>query len=76
MEDFNQEGHFARHGGVHFSPNVPAEQINQFVKDLPEHQRDSFYEVLKQLSQEGLITLHNDGLFADGEGNIGGSEEC
>ncbi|RAL23372.1 hypothetical protein [Thermoflavimicrobium daqui] len=67
---------FARHGGVHFTPNVTAKEINRFVDNLPEEKRESMFEVLQELSNAGLITLYNDGVFADGEGKIGGSNEC
>ncbi|SFS36488.1 hypothetical protein [Marininema halotolerans] len=73
---FTSDDHFARHGGVHFSPNASAEEINQFVNEMPVDQRDSFYEVIKSLSDQGLITLHNDGILADGEGQVGGSNDC
>jgi hypothetical protein len=32
--------------------------------------------VLSELKAAGLISIANDGLFADGEGKIGGSDEC
>ncbi|MCS1352646.1 hypothetical protein [Mechercharimyces sp. CAU 1602] len=68
--------HFARHGGVHFTANVSADQINQFVNDLPSEKRNSLYEVMKHLDEAGLISLYNDGLLADGDGEVGGSQEC
>lgn len=71
-----QREHFARHGGVHFSSLVPAEEINRFVGRLPAGKRESMFEVLQELNRAGLITIHNDGLFTDGDGNIGGSDEC
>jgi hypothetical protein len=67
---------YANHGGVHFTQNVPAAQINNFVRELPGEKRDSLFEVLGELEQAGLITLHNDGQFADGSGHIGGTEGC
>ena len=72
----NQQDHFARHGGVHFSNNVPPEEINQFVGQLPAGKRESLFEVLQELRNSGLITIHNDHVFTDGEGKIGGSDEC
>lgn len=72
----NNQDHFARHGGVHFSNNVSPEQINEFIRQLPAGKRDSLFEVLQELQDSGLITIHNDHVFTDGEGNIGGSEEC
>ncbi len=68
--------HFARHGGVHFTPNVPPEEINRFVNRLPEEKRDSMFHVMEELSKAGLITIHNDGILADGTGKIGGSDDC
>lgn len=72
----NHYEHFARHGGVHFENLVPPEEINKFVDSLPEERRESMYEVMKELEQAGLIRIIHDGLWADGEGNVGGSEEC
>jgi hypothetical protein len=75
-QDKNND-HFARHGGVHFHNNVPPEEINLFIRDqLPEERKESIFEVLNELSQAGLITIINDHVFTDGEGNIGGSEDC
>jgi hypothetical protein len=34
------------------------------------------FQVMKELEAAGLITVYNDGLLADGEGKIGGSDEC
>ncbi|HEY8341842.1 MAG TPA: hypothetical protein VIK75_02375 [Calditerricola sp.] len=68
--------HFARFGGVHFRNNVPPEEINRFVRELPEEKRASMFAVLSELERAGLITVLNDGVFADGSGKIGGSDEC
>jgi len=68
--------HFARHGGVHFENIKTPEEINEFVRNLPAGKRDSMFEVLQELSQNGYITILNDHVFADGEGNIGGSDDC
>ncbi|MDR6225413.1 hypothetical protein [Desmospora profundinema] len=76
MSAHEQEEHYARHGGVHFTPRVSPEKINRFVNQLPEERRDSFYEVIKALQEANLITVHNDGIFTDGEGEVGGSDEC
>jgi hypothetical protein len=67
---------FARHGGIHFTAKVPEEEINRFVNQLPEHKCESMFTVMKELEKVGYITLHNDGVFADGEGQLGGSSEC
>lgn len=67
---------FARHGGVHFSLNVPETELNQYVSEMSEKQRESMYNLMKELEQAGYITIANDGVFADGEGEIGGSKGC
>ncbi|MFC7440127.1 hypothetical protein [Laceyella putida] len=72
----NIQEHFARHGGTHFRANVSEQEINAYVRSLPEEKRESMYEVMKELAAAGKITLLNDGVLADGEGRIGGSTEC
>lgn len=71
-----KQDHFARHGGVHYIRHVPDHQINQYVNQLPEEKRASMYEVMKELENKGWISIVNDGVFADGEGEIGGSNDC
>jgi hypothetical protein len=68
--------HYARHGGVHFHNNVPAEEINVFVRELPADKKDSLFEVMTELEHAGLITVVNDHVFTDGEGKLGGSNDC
>lgn len=70
------ESKYAKHGGVHFLQKAKAQEINEFVKKLPEDRRDNLFEVLEELDQAGLISLVNDHEFADGEGKMGGSAEC
>jgi hypothetical protein len=72
----NNHEHFARHGGTHFRANVSEQEINEFVRSLPEGKKESMYEVMQELAAAGKITLLNDGEFADGEGRVGGSNEC
>jgi hypothetical protein len=76
MRDFNSVDLFAKHGGVHYRTNVPKQQINLYVRSLPEHKRQSMFQVMKELESAGMITIYNDGLFADGEGEVGGSQDC
>jgi hypothetical protein len=76
MAESRNSGHFARHGGVHFIPLVPPEEINRFVDSLPEEKRDNMYEMMKELVAAGMISIPNDGVWKDGEGNTGGSQEC
>lgn len=49
-----------QYGGVKFWNNVPPEEINRFVRDLPPEKKDSLFEVAQILDQEGLITLDRD----------------
>lgn len=46
-----------KYGGVRFVNNASPKEINNFVRNLPEHQKDSLFEVVRLLDQEGLITL-------------------
>lgn len=46
-----------KYGGASFTNNVPAEDINNFVKMLPAEKRDSLFEVIKELEAHGLITV-------------------
>ena len=48
---------FIKYGGIHFTNNVPPEEINIFVKNLPTEQKDSLFKVVKELETAGLITL-------------------
>lgn len=76
MKDGKELDFFAKHGGVHFTLHVPEEKLNQYVRNLPPQKRESMYTVMKELEAAGYITILNDGLFADGEGNLGGSNDC
>lgn len=50
---------FLKYGGVKFRANVPAEEINRFVRELPEARRASLREVARALADAGLITLEH-----------------
>jgi hypothetical protein len=67
---------YSKHGGVHFLKKASPEEINSFVSQLPDAKRNSLFDVLGELDQAGLISIVNDGKFADGEGELEGSEEC
>ncbi|MBL0385324.1 hypothetical protein JJB07_01580 [Tumebacillus sp. ITR2] len=67
---------YANHGGVHFTQNVPADQINNFVRELPSDKRDNLFEVLGELETAGMIKITNDGRFADGSGKLSGTAGC
>lgn len=70
------ESLYSKHGGVHFKKKSSAEEINNFVAQLPEEKRGSLFEVLGELDRAGMISIVNDGEFADGEGKLSGSDEC
>lgn len=44
-------------GGVVFQNNVDPEEINKFVRELPQEKKDSIFEVIKELDAQGLITV-------------------
>lgn len=68
--------HFAKHGGVQFALNVPETELTEYVNAMPKGQRQSMYNVMKELERAGMITILSTGVFADGQGNIGGSTGC
>ncbi|MBO8172067.1 MAG: hypothetical protein H0Z33_09255 [Bacillaceae bacterium] len=72
----DQHDLFARHGGVHFTNHASPDEINLFISRLPAGKRESLFEVLSELNKEGLITIYNDHVWTDGEGKLGGSDEC
>ncbi|GLG01977.1 hypothetical protein Alches_20180 [Alicyclobacillus hesperidum subsp. aegles] len=61
---------YAKYGGVHFVQLAPGQDINKFVRSLPEAKRDSLFEVLHELDQAGLIAIQNDHQILDHEGEI------
>lgn len=50
---------YIKYGGVRFSYKAPPSRIDAFVRQLPAHQRESLFEVVKRLEQEGLIQIHH-----------------
>lgn len=61
---------FAKHGGVHFTQLASTREINEFVRDLPQDQRDSIFEVMHELHRSGYIRINNDGAWIDPDGEI------
>lgn len=51
---------YAKYGGVHFMQMAPVQDINKFVRELPDEKRDSLFEVLHELNEAGLIEIQND----------------
>ncbi|QDX91684.1 hypothetical protein JNUCC42_17225 [Brevibacterium sp. JNUCC-42] len=70
----NQNDHFVKHGGVHFRNNVTPQEINNYIRKMPAGKRESLFEVLDHLEEDGLITVYNDHVFTDGNGVIGGEQ--
>ncbi len=58
----------SKHGGVHFTQIGQAEEINNFVKSLPDEKRDSLFEVMQELHNQGLIRIENDEEWMDPSG--------
>ncbi|MCK8824077.1 hypothetical protein [Fuchsiella alkaliacetigena] len=46
---------------------VPIEEINDFILNLPEDKRDSWAEVTEILKEEGLISMEDDFSTIDDE---------
>lgn len=61
---------YAKYGGVHFVQLAPAQDINKFVRSLPEEKRDSLFEVLQELHNAGLIEVQQDHQILDAHGEI------
>jgi hypothetical protein len=61
---------WAKYGGVHFTQLAPAREINAFVDSLPEEDRESMFEVMKRLHQNGYIRIENDEQFVDADFEI------
>ncbi|MDS1029841.1 hypothetical protein RDV78_04895 [Bacillota bacterium LX-D] len=51
---------YLKYGGIKFKNNVPPKEINEFVARLPEEKRGSLYQVAKELTDHGLITLEGE----------------
>lgn len=49
-------------GGVKFENNVSPSEINEFVKNLPDSERQSLFKVIKRLEENGLITVDDSDL--------------
>jgi len=60
----------AKYGGVHFTQLAHTREINDFVKSLPDDKRDSLFEVLTELNNQGFIRIENDANWMDHEGEM------
>jgi hypothetical protein len=60
----------SKYGGVHFTQLKHAREINDFVRTLPESKRDSLFEVMQELDNQGYIRIENDSHWTDHEGEV------
>lgn len=54
-------------GGMKVRNEVPVEEINDFILNLPENKRDSWSEVVQILEDEDMITMEGDFSTIDDE---------
>lgn len=50
---------FLKYGGVRFRAKAAPEEINRFVRGLPEERRRSLHEVARALRDAGLIEVED-----------------
>jgi hypothetical protein len=62
--------HYLRFGGAKFTNNVPPEEINRFVGNLPPKDRESMAKVVDILEREGLIMLDRHEISSADEGFV------
>ena len=48
--------YFVKYGGTAFQNNVAPEHIHDFVRQLPYEEKQSVYEVINRLENQGLIS--------------------
>ncbi len=48
---------YIKYGGMRFLRNSPTEEINRFVRELPQEDRESLAIVVRKLEEAGLITV-------------------
>lgn len=58
---FKQRVRTIKYGGIKYINNVPTDEINKYVSELPEKKRSSIAEVTQLLKDEGLISLIDEG---------------
>jgi hypothetical protein len=54
---YKQKVSTIKYGGIKYINNVPLEEINKFVEELPEEKRESMAEVTQILKEKGMISL-------------------
>lgn len=64
---FKQIEQHMKFGGMKVRNEVPVEEINDFILNLPENRRDSWSEVVQILEDEGMITMKGDFSTIDDE---------
>ena len=58
---------YIKYGGIKFEQNASAKEINRFVRNLPEAQRESLFETSQALDEAGLIHMLNQVTTIDDE---------
>lgn len=48
---------YLKFGGVKFRPLVKPSEINRYVRELSRNQKDSMFEVAKELQSKGMIEI-------------------
>jgi hypothetical protein len=51
------EHQYIKYGGMRFFRNAEPEEINRFVRELPNKERESMAMVVRRLEEAGLISL-------------------
>ncbi|ADL11842.1 hypothetical protein [Acetohalobium arabaticum] len=64
---FKQIEQHMKFGGMKVRNEVPVEEINDFILNLPENKRDSWSEVVQILEDEDMITMEGDFSTIDDE---------
>lgn len=50
---------YLKFGGMKFTQQASNKEINSFVRELSGEQKQSLFQVAKELDEENLIELHN-----------------
>lgn len=62
---------YIKYGGMRFFRNAEPEEINRYVRELPQKERESLAMVVRKLEEAGLISLdENDMVTIDDEMQI------
>lgn len=48
---------YMKYGGVKFRPLVKPSEINRYVREISQNNKDSMFEVAKELQSRGMIEI-------------------